>query len=208
MLLLQLASSHPLGLLSAFQAKLLLTGRYRGFRIGPYVVRDQIGQGGMGTVYLAEHGTLRRRVAIKVLAAAESRRHLAVERFQREARAAAALDHPNIVRIFDVARHNDTPYLVMEYVDGVTLQEVLDRDGSVPYTAAADYVKDHLPPTATVMTNAALQGYNTAYLYAAGIFAVGFLMSILLFRRRRPATVPAHSPATAAHVPAPAAAGA
>ena len=110
------------GLLTSFQARQLLAGRYKGFRIGQYVVQDIIGRGGMGAVYLAKHMELHRKVALKVLLPAQGEdQRLAQERFFREARAAAALDHPNIVRIFDVARHNNLPYLIMEYVDGETL---------------------------------------------------------------------------------------
>ncbi len=114
------------GLLTPFQANLLLAGRHRGFRLGPYIIREQLGQGGMGAVYLAEHETLGRRVAVKVLAPAERTNPVAVGRFLREALAAAALDHPNIVRIFDVSRHGDVHFLAMEYVDGRTLDRVVD----------------------------------------------------------------------------------
>jgi serine/threonine-protein kinase len=128
------------GFLTRFQAGQLLAGRHKGFRIGPYVIQDLLGRGGMGAVYLAEHLDLHRRVAIKVLAPGRGEdARLATERFLREARAAAALDHPNIVRIFDVARHNNAPYLVMEYVEGETLQQTLDRDGAIPYDMAAEY---------------------------------------------------------------------
>ncbi|MBP3955226.1 serine/threonine protein kinase [Gemmata sp. G18] len=127
--------------LTKFQSTQLLAGRYKGFRIGPYVIQDLLGRGGMGAVYLGEHLELNRKVALKVLAPVRGEaQQLATERFLREARAAAALDHPNIVRVFDVARHNETPYLVMEFVDGETLQETLDRDGSVPPEVAAEYV--------------------------------------------------------------------
>jgi serine/threonine protein kinase len=129
------------GLLTSFQARQLLAGRYKGFRIGQYVVQDIIGRGGMGAVYLAKHMELHRKVALKVLLPAQGEdQRLAQERFFREARAAAALDHPNIVRIFDVARHNNLPYLIMEYVDGETLQQVLDREGALPYTVAVEYI--------------------------------------------------------------------
>lgn len=128
------------GVLTKFQALQLLAGRHKGFRLGQYAVQDLLGRGGMGAVYLAEHLDLHRKVAIKVLMVGkEHDQRLATERFLREARAAAALDHPNIVRIFDVARHNDAPYLVMEYVPGETLQQTLDRDGPLPYSTAADY---------------------------------------------------------------------
>src|SRR5262245_3281612 len=128
------------GFITRFQAAQLLAGRHKGFRIGQYIIQDLLGRGGMGAVYLAEHLELHRKVAIKVLAPARGEdQKLATERFLREARAAAALDHPNIVRIFDVARHNDAPYLVMEYIEGETLQETLDRDGSIPYDMASEY---------------------------------------------------------------------
>lgn len=126
--------THPI------QAKLLLSGRYRGFRLGAYIIREQIGQGGMGAVYLAEHETLRRRVAIKVLARNEGMNKVAVERFLREARAAAALDHPNIVRIFDVAQQGDMYFLVLEFVDGQTLDQIIERSGPMPCGRAVEYI--------------------------------------------------------------------
>ena len=128
------------GLLSQFQAKLLLNGRYRGFKLGPYIIRDQIGQGGMGTVYLAEHGQLRRKVAVKVLAAQDKAHQVAVERFLREARSAAALDHPNIVRIHDVGQHGEVHYLVMEYVEGQTLDQIVDKAGPIACGRAVEYM--------------------------------------------------------------------
>jgi len=125
------------GIITKFQATQLLAGRHKGFRIGAHTVLDLLGRGGMGAVYLAEHTALHRKVAIKVLIPGkEDDQKLAFERFQREARSAAALDHPNIVRIFDVARHNDVPYLVMEYVEGESLQATIERDGPLPYSTA------------------------------------------------------------------------
>ncbi|MCS6864362.1 MAG: serine/threonine-protein kinase [Gemmataceae bacterium] len=129
------------GYITRFQASQLLLGRYKGFRIGQYVIQELLGRGGMGAVYRAKHLELNRPVAIKVLAPSRGEDpKLATERFLREARAAAALDHPNIVRIFDVARHHQTPYLVMEYVDGETLQQVLDRDGAMTIEDAAECI--------------------------------------------------------------------
>ncbi len=129
------------GLLTRFQAEQMLQGRHKGFVLGPHVVLDLLGRGGMGAVYLAEHRDLNRKVALKIMVAPRDEdQRLANERFIREARAAAALDHPNIVRIFDVNRHNGTPYLAMEYVDGDTLQRVLERDGHFPLSAAADAI--------------------------------------------------------------------
>jgi serine/threonine-protein kinase len=131
-----------LGFLTRFQATHLLAGRFRGFRVGQYVLLGLLGRGGMGTVYQAEHIELNRKVALKVLSAPEKGEDhkLTMERFLREARAAAALDHPNIVRIFDVNRYNGIPYLVMEYVDGETLQQTLERERRLPHGLAAEYI--------------------------------------------------------------------
>ena len=129
------------GVITRFQAQQLLQGRHKGFVLGPYIVLDLLGRGGMGAVYLAKHTDLHRKVAIKLLVPVrDADSKLAYERFIREARAAAALDHPNIVRLFDVSRWNDVPFLVMEHVDGVTLQQVLDRDGAMPPSHAADAI--------------------------------------------------------------------
>jgi tRNA A-37 threonylcarbamoyl transferase component Bud32 len=130
------------GLITRFQAKLLLTGRYRGFKLGQYVIQEQIGQGGMGAVYLAEHEQLRRRVAIKVLTPpkADANGKLALERFLREARSAAALDHPNIVRLHDVGRQGDVHFLVLEYVEGDTLEGLIEKGGAVAPGRAVGYI--------------------------------------------------------------------
>jgi serine/threonine protein kinase len=127
------------GHLTAFQARMLLAGKVRGFRLGDYVIRDQIGQGGMGAVYLAVHQTLGRKVAIKVLPGASAADRLALERFLREARTAAALDHPNIVKLYDVCRQDELRYLVLEYVEGQTLQAVM-QTGGISQSRAVGYV--------------------------------------------------------------------
>jgi serine/threonine protein kinase len=126
-------------LLTAYQAKLILSGRYRGFYIGPYVIREEIGKGGMGAVYLAEHTGLRRQVALKVLLADKMHVPGVVDRFLREARAAASLDHPNIVRVFDIVMQGQTYWIVMEYVDGMTIDRLLQIHHKFPVTVAVRY---------------------------------------------------------------------
>ncbi len=127
------------GVLTKFQARMLLAGKSRGFRLGSYVIREQIGTGGMGSVFLAEHQEIKRRVAIKVLNFIAAENQLSLERFLREAKIAASLDHPNIVKLFDVAREGDTRYLVMEYIEGLTLEEMIQK-GPVPTSRAVDYI--------------------------------------------------------------------
>ncbi|VTU02112.1 serine threonine protein kinase : Putative serine/threonine protein kinase (Fragment) OS=Gemmata sp. Wa1-1 PE=3 SV=1: Pkinase [Gemmataceae bacterium] len=127
------------GVLTRFQADQLLAGRHKGFRLGSYTVLDLLGKGGVGAVYLAEHTGLNRKVALKVLIpgkGADPKR--AAETFLNEARAAAALDHPNIVRVFDVTADKGTPFLVMEHIEGESLEKVIAR-GRVPFAAAAEY---------------------------------------------------------------------
>jgi len=129
------------GLLTDWQSRRLLEGRYRGFFVGKYKVLDQLGSGGMGSVFLAEHVVMRRRVAIKVLATIRVHDTSYLGRFHREARAAAALDHPNIVRAFDFGNDGDIHYLVMEYVAGRDLHSIVAHDGPLDFATAADYIR-------------------------------------------------------------------
>jgi len=117
------------GLLTAYQASEVAVGRGGGLWLGSYRVLDRLGRGGMSHVYLAEHAVLGRRVAVKVLSDSLRADPGARKRFVREARAAAALAHPNIVHVFDVDMIHDPPYLVMEFVDGISLQAAVSRGG-------------------------------------------------------------------------------
>ncbi len=116
------------GLLSYFQAKQLKQGRYKRFVIaGKYRLLELVGVGGMGAVYLCEHTLMHRLVALKVLPLEKLTDPSNEERFYREARAVAALDHPNIVRAYDIDQYERLHFLVMEYVDGTSLQEIVAR---------------------------------------------------------------------------------
>src|SRR5215831_5007583 len=97
-----------------------------GSRLGPYEVLSRLGAGGMGEVYRARHSRLGREVAIKVLPEALSSDPERLRRFEQEARSASALNHPNIVTIFDVGRVNATSYIALELVVGETLREILN----------------------------------------------------------------------------------
>ena len=96
-----------------------------GTRIGPYVISSELGRGGMGVVFAAVDTRLDRRVAIKVLAVEIAKRGDLRERFEREARAVAAISHPNIVELFDVGHVDGLPYAVMEFLDGEPLEAIL-----------------------------------------------------------------------------------
>ncbi|RMF30912.1 MAG: serine/threonine protein kinase, partial [Chloroflexi bacterium] len=98
-----------------------------GRTIGPYQVLEKIGQGGMAEVYKAFHPALRRYVAIKLLGRFLQSDPSFAQRFQREAQAAAALRHPNIIQVFDFGNVNGGHYLVMEYVEGTDLRAEIDR---------------------------------------------------------------------------------
>lgn len=129
------------GRLTRFQADHLLRGKWLRFFIGPYKVLRPLGTGTAGAVYLCEHTRMRRQVAVKVLLAAAARKHSGLERFYREARAAAALDHPNIVHAFDVGRDDRLHYLAMEYVNGVNLAELVRAAGPLREARAAGYLR-------------------------------------------------------------------
>lgn len=102
-----------------------------GETVGPYRLTEQLGQGGMATVFKAYHAALDRYVAIKVLHLAFMEDPSFLARFQREARVVARLDHPHIVPIYDFAEHEGRPYLVMKFIEGETLKARLER-GKLP----------------------------------------------------------------------------
>lgn len=129
------------GLITRFHADRLAAGKYKGFQLGSYLILDQLGAGGMGQVYLAEHVNMRRLAALKVLPPLSYDDHVARERFFREARAAGTLDHPNIVRVFDLCQEGKILYLVMEYVEGVSLQALVARHGPLEVGAACHYAR-------------------------------------------------------------------
>src|SRR5437868_9731865 len=129
------------GLLTQFQAEQFLLGKWRRFTIGKYKVLEKLGAGGMGSVYLCEHKLMRRRVAVKVLPTAKAEDASSLERFYREARAVAAMDHPNIVRAYDIDQDDKLHFLVMEHVDGASLQEIIKRSGPMDVLRACHYVR-------------------------------------------------------------------
>src|SRR5881296_1915471 len=94
-----------------------------GMRLGRYEVRSQIGEGGMGEVYLAEDTQLRRRVALKILPAEVASREDRMRRFIQEAQAAAALNHPNIAHIYEIGEADGVHFIALEFIDGPTLRE-------------------------------------------------------------------------------------
>ena len=102
-----------------------------GTRLGPYEILSPIGAGGMGEVYRARDTRLGRDVAVKVLPAEFAQDPERLRRFDQEARAAAALNHPNILVLHDLGTHDGAPYIVTELLEGETLRERL-RGGPIP----------------------------------------------------------------------------
>ena len=109
-----------------------------GTKLGPYEIESLVGAGGMGEVYRAHDSRLDRTVAIKVLPASFSADRDRLQRFAQEARAAAALNHPNILSIFDIGEEQGAPYVVSELLEGETLRERL-RNGALPVRRVIDY---------------------------------------------------------------------
>src|SRR6266581_4126579 len=109
-----------------------------GTRLGPYEILAPLGAGGMGEVYRARDRKLDRDVAVKVLPLSVAADPDALARFEREAKAVAALSHPNILAIFDFGTHEGTAYAVMELLEGETLRGRLDA-GPIPQKQAVDY---------------------------------------------------------------------
>lgn len=104
-----------------------------------YELLEEIGEGGMATVYKAHCKSLDRIVAIKILKEEYSRDQVFVQSFKTEALAAARLSHPNIVNIFDVGQENDIHYIVMEYIEGRTLQEIISAEAPLSPERATEF---------------------------------------------------------------------
>src|SRR4051794_8576304 len=129
------------GLITKFQANCLAQGKYRNLIIASkYKVLDYLGDGGMGQVFLAEHLLMKRQVALKVPPAKKLADPGMLQRFIREARALAALDHPNIVRAFDLEQFGRLYMLAMEYVDGPSLRDLVAEHGPRQAGQAAHYI--------------------------------------------------------------------
>ena len=108
-------------------------------QLGPYQITSRIGAGGMGEVYRARDPRLGRDVAVKVLPSSFAQDPGRLRRFEQEARAAAALNHPNIVVLYDIGTQEGTPYLVQELLVGESLQQLLARGAGLPPRKAVQY---------------------------------------------------------------------
>ncbi|MFP6668872.1 MAG: protein kinase, partial [Pirellulales bacterium] len=127
------------GFLSRWQAAQILVEKLPR-HLGKYLLIDMLDTGESGAVFLAEHEQMSRRVILKAVSRKEGDSSTSVREFLDEAQLIATLDHRNIIHIFDVDKEDETFYLVMEYVEGENLQELVDRDGALPVDRAVSYI--------------------------------------------------------------------
>ncbi len=106
-----------------------------------YQLMEKIGEGGMANVYTARCQILNRIVAVKILKDEFSTDEEFVNKFKNEAQAAASLNHPNIINVYDVGQDNGISYIVMEYVDGINLKELIKIEGALEEQRAINIVK-------------------------------------------------------------------
>jgi serine/threonine-protein kinase len=125
-------------ILTAFQARRILSNRPQGLVVGRYIILDRIGSGSMGRVYKAHHAMMDRMVALKIIAPEISSNERVVARFQREMKLVGRLDHPNVVRAFDADQIHKVLYIVMEYVSGRSLAELFKKR-PIPPADMIDY---------------------------------------------------------------------
>lgn len=128
-------------LITEYQAKQLVNGKYKGFYLARFKLMELLGMGGMGRVYLAEQISMERLVAIKLINIDKGKKQheQALARFKREAKAVAALHHPNIIQAFDFSDENGLPYIVMEYVEGIDTARIVHKFGPIHWQQAAEY---------------------------------------------------------------------
>jgi serine/threonine protein kinase len=128
------------GLITKWHVDKLMDKKYKGFILGKYTLLRLLGSGGMSTVYLGEHTLMHRLRAIKVLPKGRVNDSSYLARFVREAQATASLDHNNIVKAYDIDNDGDQHYLVMEYIDGRDLQNIVKQEGPLPLEVACNYI--------------------------------------------------------------------
>src|SRR5713226_1691683 len=130
------------GWLTNYQADRLLKGRPQDLTMGPYRLLELLGEGGMGQVFKARHQRLNRLVALKVIRPERLLQNPeAIRRFEREARAAASLQHQNIVIIYDADQVNDVHFIAMEYVEGTDLARLVKENGPLSVTIASNFIR-------------------------------------------------------------------
>jgi serine/threonine-protein kinase len=127
--------------ITPYQINQLFQGRGAELVLGPYVLLERLGEGGMGQVFKARHVKLRRVVALKVIRPQRLAKEDAVRRFHREIRTAAQLSHPNIVMAYDADEANGTHFFAMEYVAGVDLASLVKAQGPLAVDLACDYAR-------------------------------------------------------------------
>ena len=127
-------------LITQWQADKFLAGKYKGFFLGKFKLLQHLGSGGMSSVYLARHVVSDQLRAIKVLPRKKVADKSYLDRFYLEARIAASLNHPNVVRIYDICEENGVHYMVMEYAKGEDLLELVNRTGPLKFADAARYI--------------------------------------------------------------------
>ena len=128
------------GVITKWHYDKLINGKYKGFFLGKYKLLGHLGTGGMSSVYLAEHSITGKRRALKVLPKKKIADKSYLDRFYREGRAAASLNDPNVVRVYDICSEGDTHYMVMEFVKGRDLYEIVKEEGALDFDLALDYI--------------------------------------------------------------------
>jgi serine/threonine-protein kinase len=127
--------------ITPYQVNKLFQGTGQTLVLGQYTLLERLGEGGMGQVFKARHQVMNRVVALKVIRKEFLANPMAVRRFLREVQAVGALSHPNIVIAHDATQVGDTHFLVMEYVDGKNLSQLVKEGGALPWARACDYMR-------------------------------------------------------------------
>ena len=128
------------GVITDWHVDKLRSGKYKGYFLGNYKLLRRIGSGGMSSVYLAEHAITNQKRAIKVLPRKRVSDKSYLDRFYQEARAAASVNHPNVVRIYDICHERKTHYMVMEYLEGSDLSQIVKTNGPLEIEQAVKYL--------------------------------------------------------------------